>query len=107
MQFQCMHCNQRYEVEDQFAGRSVTCKICGNTMKVPVPIGRNVEIQDEVVQISVDEMRQNAFRRRRQRRLRRAAIAVAALLAGMVIGAIAMIIIGTPDKPVSTVQKTD
>ncbi len=97
MKFQCLHCGQRYEVEDRFAGRSTLCKSCGNVMKVPVPIGNTVVIQDEIVQISAHEMISAARRKKQHRWFRRAVIVLIAILIGAAAGAIGVIVIETRD----------
>ena len=94
MKFSCVHCGQRYEIDDRFAGQSTSCQTCGNMMKIPVPIDK-IEVRNEVLQLSGSEIERRIRRRRRQRRLRRIIIAVAALLLGMVCGAIAMIVMET------------
>ncbi len=97
MKFSCLHCGQRYEIDDRFAGRSTPCQTCGNIMKIPVPIGNAVTVRDEVLHITSKEIEHRTRRRRKHRWMRRVIIAAVVLLLGMILGAIAMIVIETRD----------
>jgi predicted Zn finger-like uncharacterized protein len=39
LQFQCPHCQTRYEVADGLAGKSILCRACGQRGKVQPPAG--------------------------------------------------------------------
>ena len=41
MKFQCLHCNQHYEIDEKFAGASVHCKSCGNITANPYCFGNS------------------------------------------------------------------
>lgn len=99
MKFQCLHCNQHYEIDEKYAGCSVHCKICGNVMKVPIPLGKSVILCPEVVHITHDEVHQQQWRRKKRRYIRRILLTAISLLIGLVIGVIGHIIIQTCNMP--------
>ena len=86
MKFQCLHCNQHYEIDEKFAGSSLHCKSCGNIMKVPIPLGKSVIINPGVLSISDTEVIRRERRRRRHRIIRRVLLTAGSLIAGAIIG---------------------
>jgi len=38
--FECVHCGQRLQCDDQFAGRQIACPSCKKTVTVPTPDGK-------------------------------------------------------------------
>ena len=95
MKFQCLHCNQHYEIDDRYAGCSLHCRICKKIMKVPIPLGKSVTLDPNVLTIPPEEIRKLVLRRRHFRFLRRCIFVCMAILLGAVCGAVSVIMLNT------------
>lgn len=107
MNFQCLHCGQHYEVEDEFAGQSYLCQTCGKVMKIPVPIGSAEIVSTDTVLIAANDIRKQNLRRKKHRYMRRILLVIISLLIGLVLGVIVHIAVQTSDMELSDTQRTN